>query len=464
MAPYVLLALTLALCTPAWAGPPKPIKPAVTKFSVDIPKADYVPCPGQLSTEFPDGFPLGLGAGLAPASSQTGGNRLFITATGRGPNAEGPKFLDKSEKRPAPGRFFPAPAFTPCLAVMEIDETGAKLVKTIPLQYEKGRVTGRPIPLGQIGTTGETPLAYDLTVLPGDVSGLSPQAAALSPDGASLWIADDYGPFLLRADPETGRIAARLAPGDGLPEILTLRQDNKGFSGLAVAPSGRVLLSLRAALSADGTPRESKAAFIRLVEYDPATRATRMFAYPIEPAGYRRAYDAQICGLTAVSETKFLLIEQGKDKNGADRNTVCLIDLAQASDISELKTQDGAPLEFATQKKDLEALGVKFPKRTEILDLRAADFKNGQASGLTILPDRQTLLVSQTGDYGLTTIVENPATTEADQTIKAPAFYTFDAKKRIWYNNTSVTTKFTLKNTNATPTVWRIKLSEPLEK
>jgi len=463
MARYVLLALTLALCTPAWAGPTKPIKPAAAKFSVEIPKTDYVPCPGEYSAEFPDGFPLGLGAGLAPASGKTGNNRLYITATGRGPNAEGPKYLDKGERLPVTGRFFPAPAFTPCLAVVEIDETGAKLVKTIPLQYEKGRITGRPIPLGQPGTTGEAPLAYDLTVLPRDPSGLSPQAAAVSPDGASVWIADDYGPFLLRADPGTGRIAARLAPGDGLPEILTLRQDNKGFSGLAVSPSGRVLLSLRAALSADGLPRQSKAAFIRLVEYDPATRATRMFAYPIEPTGYRRAYDAQICGLTAVSETKFLLIEQGKDKNGADRNVVCLVDLAQASDISGLKTQDGAPLELAAQKKDLEALGVKFPKRTEILDLRAVDLKNGQASGLSLTPDRQTLFVSQTGDYGLATSLENPVTTEDGQNIKAPAFYTFDAKKRVWYNNTPAATKFSLKNTGATPAVWRITLPEPLE-
>jgi hypothetical protein len=463
MARYVLLALSLILCAPAWAAP-KPAKPASAAFSVAIPKTDYVPCPEPLRAEFPDGFPLGLGAGLAPAAKTTGGEQLFITATGRGPTAEGPKFLDKNDRRPAPGRFFPAPAFSPCLALLDIGETGAKLVKTIPLHYATGTITGRPIPLGQIGTTGETPVADDLTVLPCDAGGLSPQAAAMSPDGKTLWIADDYGPFLLAADPETGRITARLAPGDGLPEILTLRQDNKGFSGLAVTPAGRVVACLRAALSADGVPRQSKAAFIRLVEYDPATRATRMFAYPIDPANYSRAYDAQICGLTAVSESKFLLVEQGKDKKGQDRNVVCLVDLSRASDISGLKTPDGAPLELATQKKDLEALGVAFPKRSEILDLRAADLKNGQASGLALLPDRQTLLVSQSGDYGLTSTIENPATSEAGQTIKTPGFYTFDTKKRVWYNNTPVPTKFSLKNTGASPAVWRITLPGALEK
>ncbi|MBF0480587.1 MAG: esterase-like activity of phytase family protein [Desulfovibrionaceae bacterium] len=464
MAAYVLLALTLLLCAPAQAAAPKPTPPASARFAVEIEKTDYVPCQGQACNEFPDGFAPGVGAGLAPLADKTGGGKLFITVSGRGPSAEGPRFLDKNDRLAGAGRFFPAPAFSPCLAVLEIGETGAKLARTIPLQYEKGGLSGRPIPLGQTGTTAETLLAEDLTVLPRDPGGLSPQAAAVGPDKTGVWIADDYGPFLLRADLETGRIAARLAPGEGLPEILTLRQDNKGFSGVTVTPSGRVVLSLRAALSADGAPRQSKTAFIRLVEYDPATGAARMFAYPIEPAVYRRAYDAQICGLAAVSETKFLLVEQGKDKSGAQRNAVCLVDLAQANDISDLKTQDGAPLELAGQKKDLETLGVKFPKRTEILDLRAADMKTGQASGLTLLPDRQTLLVAQTGDYGLTSAVENPVTTETGQTINNPSFYTFDAKKRVWWNNTPAATKFSLKNTGAAPAIWRITLGEPLEK
>jgi hypothetical protein len=453
------LALTLTLCSPAFAAQAKPV---AAKYPVEIPKSDYVPYTGQFVADFPDALAPGVGAGLALANGQ--GSGVFLTTTGRGPTAEGPKFHDKSTRKPAAGRFFPAPSYAPGLEFVRLDETGARLVKSVPLRYEAGKnVTGRPVPLGQPGATGETALGDDLTVLPGDPAGLCPSAAAPGPAGSSVWIADEYGPFLLAADSDTGRITARLGPGEGLPEILTLRQDNKGFSGLAVTPSGKVLLCLRAALNADGSPRESKAVFIRLVEYDPASGKTRMFAYPIEQSAYRRTYDAQIGSLACLGETRFALIEQGKDKNGHERNVVVVIDLAQASDISGLKTQDGAPLEFAIQPKALESLGVVLPKRAEVLDLRAVGL-TGQATGLAISADRATLYVSQAGDGGLATAVENPAQTESGAAVKTPSFYTFDAKKRIWYVSATVGTKFVLKPTASVPLIWRVQLNEHIAK
>ena len=75
--------------------------PTIQKYVVEAPKSANIPAPAALAAAFPDGFPLGLGSGVAYAGRDADGSLLLYAVGDRGPNADGPGFL------PAPGAGSP---------------------------------------------------------------------------------------------------------------------------------------------------------------------------------------------------------------------------------------------------------------------------------------------------------------------------------------------------------------------
>ncbi len=89
------------------------------------------------------------------------------------------------------------------------------------------------------------------------------------------------------------------APAGGLPEVIQFRQPNRGCESLAVTPGGKLVMAIQSTLEmpdvgADHRPGiPAKRPFIRLVEFNPANGATRMFAYPHDVARCGRSKDAR---------------------------------------------------------------------------------------------------------------------------------------------------------------------------
>lgn len=419
-----VLASLFALCAPVWAGLPaaQPGDAALSRIDrhvVNVPPQAFVAldsvCAGQqaaLSQAFPHGFPLGIGSGLRLLKQDAKGLTL-LTLTDRGPNGDVPAGLGKN------GKTFAVPTYAPQAAYLRVDAHGARLTAVQPFRHPNGAlISGLPLPAGMVGSTGEQAVNACLEPLAGDPGGLDPEGIDIDAEG-KWWISDEYGPFLARIEPKTGRLIDLAAPGAGLPEIIQHRQPNRGFEGVAVA-DGKVYAIVQSTLDdipdparPDDKQARSKrhdARFLRLVEYDPRSRTSRTFAYPHDVAerrpdngadgAYAKSGDAKIGDLVALGKGRFALIEQGKGANKVMRNVLYTLDISRATPIDAL-TVDGKPLEFASDRAQLRAAGVRLIEKTRLLDLHDYGWQAEKAEGLAVI-GRDTLAVINDNDFGMT--------------------------------------------------------------
>ncbi|MYL84146.1 esterase-like activity of phytase family protein [Desulfovibrio aerotolerans] len=438
--------------------------PTVKKYVIEAPKSANIPAPAALAAAFPDGFPLGLGSGVAYAGRDADGSLLLYAVGDRGPNADGPGFLPAPGAKAVAAKFFPAPNYVPSLAKLRLKGDVVEVLAVTPLSNTDGTpVSGRPLPAGAVGSTGETGLGSDLAVLPTDANGLDPEGIAVDPTDGNLWLCDEYGPFLVKVEAATGKILKKYAPGQGLPDILAKRQPNRGFEGVAVAPDGKVYAAMQSILDVDGKVKASKAPFLRLLELDPATGATRMFAYPHDVAVYKKSGDAKLGDLTAIAPGKFVTVEQAKGADKVMRNVVYTVDLTKATDLSGKTAPDGQPLETLADLAALEALGVVPAAKTRLFDLRDLGWKAEKAEGLALLPDGKTLVVASDNDFGLAGTVVNPATDKDGKPVTDPTDYTLAPDGQAGYDGKPVPTTFAIVPSGEKTELWVVTLPQALK-
>lgn len=414
----------------------------VDRYVVSVPAHDNVAlgaqCPGQaeaLPKAFAQGFPLGLGSGLRLLSQDAHGLTL-LTVTDRGPNGDVPAGLLKN------GKTFAVPDYAPRAAVLRVDAKGARVVRVQPLRHADGRlISGRPLPTGMVGSTGEQAVDACLAPLAGDPGGLDPEGIDMDAQG-HWWIADEYGPFLAQFDAKTGKLLDLAAPGAGLPDIVQHRQPNRGFEGVAVA-DGKVYAIVQSTLDGVPDPQQpdnAKAAsrrhdprFLRVVEYDPAQRRSRTFAYPHDVAerrpdsgpdgAYAKSGDAKIGDLVALGQGRFALIEQGKGADKQMRNVLYVIDLKRATPIDDVLV-NGKPLEFVSDRAQLAAAGVRLIEKTRLLDLRDHGWRAEKAEGLAVI-GRDTLAVINDNDFGMSSNADDEQAFPKGQPVDASRYRIF---------------------------------------
>lgn len=193
---------------------------------------------------------IGVGSALARRPGDPPG-RLWGMGD-RGPNL---KVRDAVERwglghleplKHLPGaKVLPLPRYQPTLAELQVDGDSVTLIRTLPLRMPDGR------PLTGLAPAGSTEAAMEPTFdlagspLPPDPAGVDPEGMVALADGG-FWIAEEYGPSILRVDPE-GVVRARWTPpGAGR------RRPNRGFEGLAISPDERQLYVLfQSALEGD---------------------------------------------------------------------------------------------------------------------------------------------------------------------------------------------------------------------
>jgi hypothetical protein len=456
---YLFLAalLLISAVQAAWAA-----DVTVEKYDIEIPKDFMVPYTGLYADRFPDGFTIGVGSGMTYVGRAADGSRVFYAITDRGPNADAPKWVESGKTTPT--KMFPAPDFHPSYGAVRVKDGHAVLASLITVKDARMRpVSGRAIPLGSVGATGEIPLNDALKKLPFDPEGLDTEGIAIDrKDKRYLWICDEYGPFIAKIDGYTGRIVKKYVPGKGLPMIAASRQPNRGLEGIAVTPSDKVLAAIQSICDVDGNVKKSKATFCRLLYLDPATGKVKQFAYPHDRDNYKKSADAKIGDLHAVSETRFLLIERGKNADGKTRIPVYLIDIADASDITGVKTGDGKELETLADRADVEGLGVKYVKKTKLLDIKDYGWKPGKAEGVALMPDQRTIAVTSDNDFGFTFKVVDPVDGADGKPVTKAASYTVDASGQVKYKGTPVSTHIELTNTGTRPKLWFFTLPKPV--
>ncbi len=198
---------------------------------------------------------------------------------------------------------------------------------------------------------------------------LDPEAMVTAPDG-TLYVADEYGPFVYQFDRE-GRLLRVLHPPEGyLPrdaqgaldfgsneDLAAGRTTNRGFEGLAISPDGHTLTALlQSALTQDGG---KGGGVTRLLAFDAESgRPVAEYAYAMENAAAAserlglkhddrlKTKNLSVCELHAVDAGRFLAIE--RDNRGLDGSAqsqpaaakgVWLVNLAGATNLLSLPGQ-----------------------------------------------------------------------------------------------------------------------------
>jgi hypothetical protein len=210
---------------------------------------------------------------------------------------------------------------------------------------------------------------------------LDPEGIRVARTGKSLFISDEYGPYLYEFDRDTGarRRAIPLPPNLAIEHKYPVGNDeikgnthgrvaNKGMEGLAISPDGRMLFGfMQSPLIEDGGDG-GRANRIIVVDLD--TGQVRQYAYDNYLADRAKTFNSS--ELLALNEHEMLVLERDGKGLGDDSKAVVKrihkIDLDGAQDVTGLTGE--------------AALVAKAPAKTLFLDIVE---KLGQA-GLT--PDR----------------------------------------------------------------------------
>ena len=203
---------------------------------------------------------------------------------------------------------------------------------------------------------------------------LDPEGIRVSNDGKSVFISDEYGPYVYQFNRLTGErtrtfslpdnLAVKTLSASGDAEIAgntSGRVANKGMEGLAITPDGKTLVGfVQSPLIQDSTPGKSAGTgtINRIVTIDIASGATKQFAYNNVING--KSYNSS--EILALNDTQFLVLERdGKglgDGSAASVKQIWAVDLAGAADISNLSGE--------------AAIAAKAPGKTLFLDIAAA--------------------------------------------------------------------------------------------
>lgn len=277
--------------------------------------------------EFANGINPGYGSGLMFKSLNNDGSIEFYCVTDRGPNGDIPTYI--KDGKTYPGKFFPTPKFTPSIGILKIDQNKAQIIDSIPLKDKNNhKISGKVIPFGAIGSTGEVALDFQMNDLGTDVNGLDTEGITRDKDG-NFWLCDEYGPFLIKTD-SNGKILEKYGPGIGLPSILAQRVPNRGFEGLTIDDDGNIVGIVQSPLDVNGKTSKT-APYTRIVKLNPQTKEVKMYAYPVDK-NYKNFSNAKLGDITSIGNDEYLLIEQGK-QNDKMQNLIYKVDLKNATTV-----------------------------------------------------------------------------------------------------------------------------------
>ncbi len=295
----------------------------------------------------------GIGSGLAWAGGST-----FLGLPDRGPNAEayaGGAGIDNTTSFIA--RFHTVDlALTPSAsgslpyALTPTLQKTTLLYSTTPLNYGSTPGLASAVPTqntaGKYYFTGRSDnFASGLSTNPNNAR-LDPEAIRVSNDGKSVFISDEYGPYVYKFDRATGeRTDIFTMPSTfaitnqtssvntEIPGNTSGRVTNKGMEGLAITPDGKTLVGfMQSPLIQDGG---DGGRYNRIVTIDATTHATKQFAYDNRVDG--KNYNSS--EILALNDHQFLVLERdgkglGDNGSSAAFKQLRLVDTTGATDVS----------------------------------------------------------------------------------------------------------------------------------
>jgi hypothetical protein len=229
---------------------------------------------------------------------------------------------------------------------------------------------------------------------------LDSEGMRLSNDGRSVFISDEYGPYVYQFDRITGaRVRSFKLPSSffvtnlspvGNTEIADNtagRTANKGMEGLAITPDGRTLVGImQNSLIQDANEGGAAAKLLRIVTIDIASgRTTHQF-------GYLLTTGSGVSEIVALNNHEFLVDERDgngrANANDAKVKQLFKIDLEGAADISEM---DGSTAAVHSVNKTLFLDFVQLLTKNGISAAQIPAKIEGVAFGPDVKQGRSTL-------------------------------------------------------------------------
>lgn len=345
--------------------------------------ADLSGLTGTLENGLPANILGGMGSGLAWAGGNT-----FLALPDRGPNATPynasvddtvsyiSRFhtLDLALSASASGSL--PYTLTPTLSATTL------LSSATPLTYGSGAGLGNRIdgvtPLGSgapsINSDGHYYFSgrsdnFDASLPSSNANNgrFDPEAIRVSNDGKSVFVSDEYGPYVYQFDRATGQrirtfnlpanLAATKLSSVGDTEIsgnTVGRVANKGMEGLAISPDGSTLVGVMQA-----NLEQDKKKSLRIVTIDIASGATQEYAYKLTSG-------SGISEIIAINNHEFLVDE--RDGSGLGNGDAAVVKQLFKIDLGAAQALS------ATDAGDLSAKAVS---KTLFLDVAAKLNANG---------------------------------------------------------------------------------------
>jgi hypothetical protein len=364
---------------------------------------------------------LGLGSGLSIRSRD---GSLWCVAD-RGANM---KVETAIERHRLPGlgplrklrgaKILPRPDIGPMIGALRIRGRRVELTSAFALRDRYGRaLSGLPLP----GAESELEAAFDLGGRPlgSDPCGADTEGIAALDDG-TFWVADEYGPSLLRVAGD-GRVLFRVVPRGAsaalrdarfpvravLPRIASRRRLNRGFEALALSKDGRRLFAMfQSALSLPDRRASEQGRYARLWALDARTgRFVAQYLYPFDPpqtfardarAGNVTAADLKICDAVAVGARDLLVLER--------ISRTAKIYRVRLGATAETPRKHVDPATRPTlERMDATALAaarVPLLRKTLVFSTDDAPRIDRDLEGLALLSPRRLLLVTD-NDFGV---------------------------------------------------------------
>lgn len=349
------LALAAAIASISLSGGAALAAPGLIAVGTLTGSSDLSGLTGKLESGVSANVLGGLGSGLAWAGAST-----FLALPDRGPNAtayDGGASVDNtttyiSRFHSVTMTLTPSSSGLPFTVTPQLNGT-TLLSSSSALVYASG---GAPSS-NSVGTyffSGRSDNFGGLNSGSLSSGRFDPEGIRVSADGRSVFVSDEYGPYVRQFDRQTGSLIKSFVLPDkyyisnqnsvGQTEIdnnkALGRVANKGMEGLAITPDGKTLIGIVQAPMAQDAAISASNKLLRIIAIDVATGAIR------GEYGYKLTNGSGVSEITAINDHEFLVLERdGKglgDASTAVAKTLYKIDLAGATDISTKTGADAA--------------------------------------------------------------------------------------------------------------------------
>ena len=352
----------------------------------------------------------------------------FWTLSDRGVNVDAAN-ANTDACRPTYDKIYAFPSYAPKIHRIKLNDDGTiQILQSIPLKRPNGTTaTGIINPTGFGSTAAEVASTdtvlncanFNSKIAPKDVWGIDSEGIIVDKQGF-FWICEEGGPTIWKVNPN-GVVVKRYTPYANLAgaesqdvqidSVFKFRKNNRGFEGISISPSGKIYAIIQSPVLYPTKSVGEGTRIHRILEIDPVTNSTRMFAYlndGIIGSGSNqiRLRDWKIGDMAAINDHEFLVLEAAL-RGTTDIKRIYKIDIAAATPVTS-GLYNGKTLEALVDVNGLAANGITPVAKTLFMDLLANGWNPvlDKAEGIAIVND-STIAICNDNDYGQASPLEN---------------------------------------------------------